>query len=165
MVEYILEAAIGAVIVTCSVSSNLIYVVILINHFQCFAYSRRKIFYMHRRHKFMSRWVFSQRGRSADEAALAALTQTSLAGWRSESTSFAAGFPASPWSLITTLCLTWRRTRALPPPSVDRGYTSEFLREEHFKNCPPWEINHTLYYSGTFFISSFSKYDSQQTDV
>lgn len=32
----------------------------VLNISQCPTYSRRKIFYMHRRHKFMSRWAFSR---------------------------------------------------------------------------------------------------------
>lgn len=67
---------------------------------------------------------------------LATLTETSLLGWRSASTNFVAGFPVSPWSLTMTLCPTWRRMRALPPPSVDRGYISKLLWNCKFSILP-----------------------------
>lgn len=53
--------------------------------------------------------------------------ETSLAEWRSTSTNFAGGSHANQWNLTAKLFLTWSRTKALPPPSVDRGSISEFV--------------------------------------
>lgn len=86
-------------------------------------------------------------------------------GWRNASTNSVGGFPASPWSSTTTPCPTWRRTRASQPPSVDRGYISEFFIQSPSKKNPippKWLELYLVLVPGLFhFLSnSFSTWTS-----